>query len=236
MKKRTIKRNILSVLVVMIMLMATLITACSSGQATETPAKEETTKAEVTEETAEVEQAEEVATPEPTEEPTPEPEVEDSKYPGLDLESTLPGIEWLDTFDGIITEPKLVVFNDETNKKVIVEEGERVEFSLTDTLAVYVPTDNETSIKSSRSSDYFQNVENVGRYEIATKFTDNLKPGTILSYGAIIIRGDEEIRLNAEIKIVEQLLLVALIRFAKSYKGLEDNLTFKSNSAEKNVR
>lgn len=88
-------------------------------------------------------------------------------------------------------------------KKVIVEEGERVEFSLTDTLAVYVPTDNETSIKSSRSSDYFQNVENVGRYEIATKFTDNLKPGTILSYGAIIIRGDEEIRLNAEIKIVE---------------------------------
>ena len=236
MKKRTIKRNILSVLVVMIMLMATLLTACSSGQATETPAKEETTKAEVTEETAEVEQADEVATPEPTEEPTPEPEVEDSKYPGIDMESTLPGIEWLDTFDGIITEPKLVVFNDETNKKVIVEEGERVEFSLTDTLAVYVPTDNETSIKSSRSSDYFQNVENVGRYEIATKFTDNLKPGTILSYGAIIIRGDEEIRLNAEIKIVEQLLLVALIRFAKSYKGLEDNLTFKSNSAEKNVR
>ena len=203
MKKRTIKRNILSVLVVMIMLMATLLTACSSGQATETPAKEETTKAEVTEETAEVEQAEEVATPEPTEEPTPEPEVEDSKYPGIDMESTLPGIEWLDTFDGIITEPKLVVFNDETNKKVIVEEGERVEFSLTDTLAVYVPTDNETSIKSSRSSDYFQNVENVGRYEIETKFTDNLKPGTILSYGAIIIRGDEEIRLNAEIKIVE---------------------------------
>lgn len=204
MKKRTIKRNILSVLVVMIMLMATLLTACSSGQATETPAKEETTKAEVTEEMPAVEQVEEeVATPEPTEEPTPELEVEDSKYSGIDMESTLPGIEWLDTFDGIITEPKLVVFNDETNKKVIVEEGERVEFSLTDTLAVYVPTDNETSIKSSRSIDYFQKVEDVGRYEIATKFTDNLKPGTILSYGAIIIRGDEEIRLNAEIKIVE---------------------------------
>ena len=33
MKKRTIKRNILSVLVVMIMLMASLLTACSSGQA-----------------------------------------------------------------------------------------------------------------------------------------------------------------------------------------------------------
>ena len=203
MKKRTIKRNILSVLVVMIMLMATLLTACSSGQATETPAKEETTKAEVTEETAEVEQAEEVATPEPTEEPTPEPVVEDSKYPGIDMESTLPGLEWLDTFDGIITEPKLVIFNDETNKKVIVEEGERVEFSLTDTLAVYVPTDNETSIQSSRSSDYFQNVENVGKYQIANKFLDNYTTGNIIPYGAIVMHGDEKIRLNAEIEIVE---------------------------------
>ena len=146
MKKRTNKRNILSVLVVMIMLMATLLTACSSGQAIETPAKEETTKAEVTEETAEVEQ-EEVATPEPTEKPTPEPEVEDSKYPGIDMKSTLPGIEWLATFDGIITEPKLVVFNDETNKKVIVEEGERVEFSLTsDTIAFYTPNSETIQI------------------------------------------------------------------------------------------
>ena len=141
MKKRTIKRNILSVLVVMIMLMATLLTACSSGQATETPAKEETTKAEVTEETAEVEQAEEVATPEPTEEPTPEPEVEDSKYPGIDMESTLPGLEWIATFDEIdVDEPIIVVYNDETNKKVIVNEGDEVEFSKTkDTIAFYTP-------------------------------------------------------------------------------------------------
>ena len=144
MKKRTIKRNILSVLVVMIMLMATLLTACSSGQATETPAKEETTKAEVTEETAEVEQAEEVATPEPTEEPTPEPEVEDSKYPGIDMESTLPGLEWLATLDEIVEEPLVVVYNDETNKKVIVNDGDEVEFSRSsDVLALYTPN-NET--------------------------------------------------------------------------------------------
>ena len=140
MKKRTIKRNILSVLVVMIMLMATLLTACSSGQATETPAKEETTKVEVTEETAEVEQAEEVATPEPTEEPTPEPEVEDSKYPGIDMESTLPGLEWLATLDEIVEEPLIVVYNDDTNKKVIVNEGDEVEFSRSsDVLALYTP-------------------------------------------------------------------------------------------------
>ena len=148
MKKRTIKRNILSVLVVMIMLMATLLTACSSGQATETPAKEETTKAEVTEETAEVEQAEEVATPEPTEEPTPEPEVEDSKYPGIDMESTLPGLEWIATFDEIdVDEPIIVVYNDETNKKVIVNEGDEVEFSKTkDTIAFYTPNSETIQI------------------------------------------------------------------------------------------
>lgn len=143
MKKRTIKRNILSVLVVMIMLMATLLTACSSGQATETPAKEETTKAEVTEvteETAEVEQIEEVATPEPTEEPAPEPEVEDSKYPGIDMKSTLPGLEWLASLDEIVEEPLVVVYNDETNKKVIVNDGDEVEFSRSsDVLALYTP-------------------------------------------------------------------------------------------------
>ena len=144
MKKRTIKRSILSALVVTIMLMAALLTACSSGQATETPAKEETTKAEVTEVTAEVEQIEEVATPEPTEEPAPEPEAEDSKYPGIDMESTLPGLEWLASLDEIVEEPLIVVYNDETNKKVIVNEGDEVEFSRSsDVLALYSPN-NET--------------------------------------------------------------------------------------------
>ena len=36
------------------------------------------------------------------------------------MESTLPGVEWIKTFDGVIEEPKMVIFNDETNKKVIV--------------------------------------------------------------------------------------------------------------------
>ena len=145
MKERIIKRNILSILVVLIMLMAMLLTACSSKQATETPAKEETTKAEVT---AEVEQAEEVATPEPTEEPTLEPEVEDSKYPGIDMESTLPGLEWIATFDEIdVDEPIIVVYNDDTNKKVIVNEGDEVEFSKSsDTIAFYTPNSETIQI------------------------------------------------------------------------------------------
>ena len=144
MKKRTIKRSILSALVVTIMLMAALLTACSSGQVTETPAKEETTKAEVTEETNEAEQTEEAAKPEPMEEPAPESKAEDSKYPGIDMESTLPGLEWLASLDEIVEEPLVVVYNDETNKKVIVNEGDEVEFSRSsDVLALYSPN-NET--------------------------------------------------------------------------------------------
>ena len=148
MKTKTIKRkNILSVLAVLVMLMAMLLTACGSSQAaTPTPETEttevENVKEEVTEpaESTEPEVAEEVVETEPTAEPTPEPEVEDSKYPGIDMESTLPGLEWLATLDEIVEEPLIVVYNDDTNKKVIVNEGDEVEFSRSsDVLALYTP-------------------------------------------------------------------------------------------------
>lgn len=147
MKKKTIKWDILSVLVVCVILIATLLTACSSRQAAATPANEETTKAEVTEKAQTVEQTEKVAVSEPTEEPTPEPVV----YEGIDMESTLPGADWLDTFDGIINEPKLVIFNDETNRKVIVENGQKIDFSDTDALVVYIPKGKEASYESSQN-------------------------------------------------------------------------------------
>lgn len=141
MKKKTIKWDILSVLVVCVILIAALLTACSSRQAAATPANEETTKAEVTEKAQTVEQTEKVAASEPTEEPTPEPVV----YEGIDMESTLSGLEWMTTFDGIINEPKLVILNDETNKKVIVENGQKIDFSDTDILATYAPYGKEVS-------------------------------------------------------------------------------------------
>ena len=142
MKANKIKRNILNVLMVLVMLMATLLTACSNQSAAAAPAKEEAT--EVKEDTAEVEQVkEEVAEPEPTAEPTPEPTPEPTSeptpVPTPDTESTLPGIEWIQTFDGIVDTPKLVVFNDSTNKKIILEDFEEVEFFDDDTLAVYIP-------------------------------------------------------------------------------------------------
>ena len=147
MKKKTIKWDILSVLVVCVILIAALLTACSSRQADATPANEETTKAEVTEKAQTVEQTKKVAVSEPTEEPTPEPVV----YEGIDMESTLPGADWLDTFDGIINEPKLVIFNDETNRKVIVENGQKIDFSDTDALVIYIPKGKEASYESSQN-------------------------------------------------------------------------------------
>ena len=133
-----------ALLVVTITLMAALLTACSKDQsaASTSETKTESTAEEaVPAENTEGEGTAEAAEPEPTAEPTPEPTPEAVVYEGIDMQSTLPGEEWIKTFNGIINEPKLVVFNDETNKKVIVENGEQVEFSKMDTLAIYGPSE-----------------------------------------------------------------------------------------------
>ena len=144
MKKKAFKRkrNILNVLAVLVMLMAMLLTACSSGKTDAAPASEEASAAEADKEAELAEQAkEEAAEPEPTAEPTPEPTPEAVVYEGIDMESTLPGLEWMATFDELdVKEPIIVVYNDDTNKKVIVSEGNEVEFSKSsDILAIYTP-------------------------------------------------------------------------------------------------
>ena len=135
-------KNKLTLLAVLVMLMATLLTACGSQAAAPSTEAEttkvETAKAEETEPAAPAE-VEEVVEAEPTAEPTPEPVV----YEGIDMESTLPGAEWLQTFDGIINEVKFVIFNDETNKKIILENGQEAEFLDTDTFAIYYPQDKK---------------------------------------------------------------------------------------------
>ena len=147
MTKRNYSKNTLALLAVMVMLMATLLTACGSGKEANTSAAEDTTNVEAVKEadsteTTETEEVAEVETAveEPTAEPTPEPVV----YEGIDMESTLPGLEWIETFNGVIDEPKMVIFNDDTNKKVIVENGQEVEFvSDSDNLAIFYPKDKE---------------------------------------------------------------------------------------------
>ena len=74
-------------------------------------------------------------------------------YEGIDFNSTLPGREWIQTtFPGVIDEPKIVIFNDETNKKQIVEYGEMILFDEADTFAMYLP-DGAIIIESSYLSD-----------------------------------------------------------------------------------
>lgn len=118
-----------------------MLTGCSSKATVEEPVVEETIVEEATVEVAEPAPVEEAApeptvepTPEPTEEPMPEPIV----YEGIDMESTLPAGEWTGTFLGIINEPKFVVTNSETNKKVIVENKGKVTLNEGDTLGVYL--------------------------------------------------------------------------------------------------
>lgn len=85
----------------------------------------------------------EVEVPNDTEEPdTPvaDEDTSNNKYEGIDMESTLPGKEWIQTtFPGVIDTPKIVIYNDATNRKTIVEEGEIVVYNESDTFAVYLP-------------------------------------------------------------------------------------------------
>lgn len=145
MKERTLtimKKRMMAVVITLIM--TSTFVGCSSTAA---PVKEtkETEAMVVKEETVEVAEVKEVEaepTPEPTPEPIPEATEEPTPEPivceGIDMESTLPGKEWIATFKGIIEEPKIVIFNDETNKKVIVEDEQEVEFAKGDVLAAFI--------------------------------------------------------------------------------------------------
>ena len=151
MKKRTENPGIL-VALTMSMMLTIFLSACGSDQAATPISEEEITEVvsdleETTEpaegESTEVTEPEESAEIESTEETAPETESEQVVYEGIDIESTLPGAEWIATFNGIITEPKFVIFNDDTNKKVIVENGQEVEFDDTDVFAIFFPLEKE---------------------------------------------------------------------------------------------
>ena len=84
------------------------------------------------------------ATAEPTEEPvveaTPEPTEEPILYPGIDMNSDLPGAEWIETFVGVIEQPKVVVYSDITGRKEIVEQDALVIINPDeDIIAIYLP-------------------------------------------------------------------------------------------------
>ena len=173
-------KNKLTLLAVLVMLMATLLTACGSQAAAPSTEAEttkvETAKAEETEPAAPAE-VEEVAEAEPTAEPTPEPVV----YEGIDMESTLSGADWMDTFNGIIDEPKIVIFNDDTNKKMIVENGQEVEFTDADTLTIYLPIELELYVNPGQMDGaIFNSFTNVRNYTLNKGLCTIVNDGDII--------------------------------------------------------
>lgn len=186
MKANKIKRNILNVVMVLVMLMAISLTACSSNKSDVDSTKEETT--EVKEEVAELE-----PTAEPTLKPTPEPTSEPTPVPTPDTESTLPGIEWIQTFDGIIDEPKLVVFNDETNKKIIIEDSnQEVEFYDNDTLAVYIPKGRGNVVTNDYISGSYEKIEYYDNIVTLSKIPSIISRGGYSSARVVDIEFDGE--------------------------------------------
>ena len=109
-------------------------------------------------------------------------------YEGIDMESTLPGLEWIATFDGIITEPKFVIFNDKTNKKVIVKNGQEVEFCDTDVFAIFFPL--EKSIVGAPLDDNMTFCQNSTAKNI--QYYDDLFP-TIKNGDKIVINQKLEV-------------------------------------------
>ena len=136
-------------IIVLAAILATVLTACGAPataavttediqpvvEKAQEVVEEVVTEETVTEVTKAVEQVVEEVVAEPTPEPTPEPIV----YEGIDYESTLPVEDWVETFVGIIDEPKAVIYNAETNKHIILEGGERVFLEEGDEFGIYNP-------------------------------------------------------------------------------------------------
>ena len=199
-QKRTTKRmrkNTLTLLAVMVMLIATLLTACGSNKAAAPSNDAETTKVE----TAQAEETEPAAPAEVEEvaevEPTPEPVV----YEGIDMESTLPGAEWMETFDGIIEEPKFVIFNDETNKKVILENGQEAEISSTDTFTMYYPVDKEIVSATLKDNHLFCDRSIAERFNLCSDLFPGYKEGDKVEVSQVIWVDGEEVELKATLVI-----------------------------------
>ena len=200
MNKR-MRKNTLALLAVMVMLMATLLTACGSSKATDTSTKEDTTNVEeVTKEAepAETTEAEEVAEVEPAvEEPTAEPTPEPVVYEGIDMESTLPGLDWIQTFNGVIDEPKIVIFNDETNRKVIVENDQKIEFSDNDILTIYCPKIDAVAIDGGQNdSSIFDETTYEGPFYIRKGLFVGVKNKEEIPLRYVVSIGDTEYKLS----------------------------------------
>ena len=189
------------------LLVAVIFTACSSNPvnnadfSTNESAQEEAAPSEevLPEEEAEEKGSEEEITT--VEEPISEAVI----YEGIDMESTLPGEQWVASFQGIIEEPKLIVFNDVTNKKIILEEGQEVDFSPEDKIAIYVPEGHNGGYVDSKNTiltNTYVNYNSSGVMVLDGIFP-KYKAGDAPVFEAILKYDNDEMIISATLNITE---------------------------------
>lgn len=207
MKMKTMKHHMAGVSAAMALTLMTVFTGCGSAQATGTDVEQEAiettdTKEEITEpgEVTEPEISEETVEPEVTEEPAMEAVV----YEGINMDSTLPGAEWVATFEGIIDEPKLVVFNDETNKKVILENDQEVDFSLTDKIVIYIPQGHNGGYIKNKGFIFSSNMNyNSSGRTVLDNLGSKYKVGDQVPLEVLLTYDDADLTLRATLNLVE---------------------------------
>lgn len=156
-------------LIVMTLMVSLILIGCGSKATTETVkteleavVKEEVPKVEEVVETKVSEEA--AVTEEPiVEETVVEEPAEEIYIPeGIDMESTLPGEEWVASFVGNVAEPVVVIYNDNSGRKEVVQANSEVTINPDeDMVAVYLnevemgATSNAISVKETVVEEYY---------------------------------------------------------------------------------
>ena len=131
-------RHILSLLLIMLLCISALA-ACGTKDNSQTTAVETASEeAPAAESEALTSSASKTSSESKEAADTEEDFSEPVQYDGIDLNSTLPAYEWVaSSFPGVMDPYKVVVYNDVTNYKAIVENGARVKFHRDDKVLVY---------------------------------------------------------------------------------------------------
>lgn len=140
MRKNNVNKRKLLVMVMMVLVVATLA-GCKKDKHPDVIIDDEPVVTEAPVVEPEVTPAPAETTPVPTEEPEVEatPEPTEDPYSSIN-NSDLIGVEWIESFVGIIDEAKVVVYSLETGRKEIIEKDAVVKINPEkDVLAVYLP-------------------------------------------------------------------------------------------------
>lgn len=201
---------------IVLMLIAIFSMCCLVACGGETTEKQTATGNKESDQQVVVDTSEADGTPAPTAEPEadvtpatedPAPTQEPVVYEGIDMDSTLNGQDWLETFIGVIDEPKVVVFSDITGKKVIVEQDAEVTFNLDeDAMALFIPegyADARVSTgiftdsnKISIGTEYYKIF-----YLDPEKMREEMKGITDYCPAFLVMKGDERVILRFQLKI-----------------------------------